>query len=379
VLRSGVKTVTLTVLMASLGACAGPSTSPTPADPDRQSLRGVERAEASVGQPKKGAQNASNLPPPALVQGTPVTNTDLTARLEEAGGSIVLEEIALDRLLDKAIAESQIPVPQRDVEAEQELFVQTLAEEAKLTPDQALLMMNDLRKSRGLGPVRFADLLARNAKLRALVRPTVEVSPEEVAQSLAAEFGPRARLRVITVPTQARAMEIKHSIVDGLNPVAIPPAPDTGPPAAADAPRDPMSRPTRFSPDDRATVTLRFSQAALESSTDSTAPRGGLVASISPADQGLAPPVRKELEHMLPGDISGALATDRGYTLVLLESVTDGQGTPTDQDRARAEARVRFRKERVAMDRLARQLLGTAQVSAMDPSLRWSWETRVKP
>src|SRR6185436_2088559 len=107
----------------------------------------------------------------------------------------------------KAIADSGIAIPQHDTDAEQQLLTQTLADEAKLTPEQAQTMIGDLRRSRGLGPVRFQDLLARNAKLRALVRPTVEVSAEEVDQSLAAEFGPKARIRVITAPTQARAVE----------------------------------------------------------------------------------------------------------------------------------------------------------------------------
>jgi hypothetical protein len=360
-------TTTAILLACLLAACAQTPDS----EHDRNALKGLVPTTV---QPK----NQSNLPPPALVQGTPIGATDLMPRLEEAGGSVVLEEMALDRLLDKTVKDSGVAIPQHDIDAELQLFVQTLADEAKLTPEQAQGMMNNIRKSRGLGPVRFADLLARNAKLRALVRPTVEVSAEEVDQSLAAEFGPKARIRIIAIPGQRRAAEVRESIVKGLNPLLTPERPQPAPGAQADKPQDPMLFPTRFAEADGPTVSLRFAQAALASSTDTTSQRGGLIESISPADSGLAPNVRRALGQLHPGELSGVITTDNGCILVLLEGLTEGKGTPTPDDRARADARVRFRKERLAMDRLARQLLATAQVSPMDASLRWSWETRAK-
>jgi hypothetical protein len=233
-------------------------------------------------------------------------------------------------------------------------------------------MIDNLRKARGLGPVRFADLMSRNAKLRVLSRPQVEVTNEEIEQSLAAEFGSHVRLRIIAVPAQRQASEIRDTITEGLTPP--PPAEDGSPvtPAAL----DPMLRPVHIAPADLPTVMLRFSQAALESSKDASAPRGGLIPSISPVDQGLPSSVRNALAAMQPGDLSAVLSTDSGYMLVLYETKTDGKGDPTPEDRLRATDRVRSRKERIAMDHLARQLLGVANVSVMDPSLRWSWEAR---
>jgi hypothetical protein len=367
-------TAAVVLLAASLAACEGPQT-------DRQSLRGVERAEASVPQPKPQTKTQPNTQvtaaPPALIQGAPIAASDLMPRLEEAGGSVVLEEMTLSRLLDKAIADSGIAVPQHDIDAEQQLFVQTMAEEAKLTPEQAQAMLNDIRKSRGLGPTRFADLLARNAKLRALVRPDVEVSAEEVEQSLAAEFGPKARIRIITAPTERAVAEVRAEITKDFTPLLPREAPAVGP-ALPEGPKDPMLTSSEFAMTDAPAVSLRFAQAALEHSTDPSAPRGGLIAAISPVDPGLPLSARRALAQMKPGELSGVLTTDRGAMLLLYESLTEAQGTPTPQDRAHAEARVRSRKERIAMDRLARQLLGTANVSPLDQSLRWSWETRVK-
>ena len=106
--------------------------------------------------------------------------------------------------------QARLAIGHRTFSSTSRLFAQ---DKAKLSPEQTQTMMTDLRKSRGLGPVRFADLLARNAKLRALVRPQVEVAAEEVDQSLAAEFGPKARVRILTAPTQRRAAELREAVV----------------------------------------------------------------------------------------------------------------------------------------------------------------------
>ena len=348
------------VPVALLG-CAAP-------DPDRDALKGLDKAHAAVGASGRDPQQV----PPVLIQGVAVPASDLAPRLEEAAGSVVLEEVVLGRLLDKAVADSGITISPKDIEAEQQAFAQTLTDEAKLSPEQALGVIESMRKSRGLGPVRFADLLARNAKLRVLARPKVEVSDAEIEQSLAAEFGPRLRIRMITVPSQRQAGDIKDTIIQGLTP-APDPAPDKPEKAI---PQDPMLSPVHVAPADVPTVMLRFSLAALESSKDPTAPRGGLIPSISPMDQGLPSSVRNALGVMQPGDLSAVLSTEGGFMLVLYESKTEGKGEPTPEDRVRATDRVRSRKERIAMDRLARQLLSAANVSVLDPSLRWSWDSR---
>jgi hypothetical protein len=97
---------------------------------------------------------------------------------------------------------------------------------------------------------------------------------------------------------------------------------------------------------------------------------------VSPSDPGLPPAVRAAIAGMQPGELSPILATERGYTMMLMEDKSAGKGEPKAEDRARVEARVRARKERIAMDRLARQLLGTAKVTVLDSALHWSWEAR---
>jgi parvulin-like peptidyl-prolyl isomerase len=179
------------------------------------------------------------------------------------------------------------------------------------------------------------------------------------------------------VPTERRAAEVKREIVKDLVPLQPREPVDVGP-NQPEAPKDPLLRTTEFAAADAEKISLAFAAAALSYSTDPTAARGGLLTAISPSDQGLPTSVRKALAQMHPREVSGVLTTDRGAMLVLMESLGEAEGSPAPQDRAKAEARVRFRKERIAMDRLAHQLLGTASVSPMDGSLRWSWETRVK-
>ena len=66
-----------------------------------------------------------------------------------------------------------------------------------VSPDDAERLLDTIRKNRGLGEVRFARLLERNARMRRMVAPGVQVSQEEVAQAFRMLHGPKYRVRVI--------------------------------------------------------------------------------------------------------------------------------------------------------------------------------------
>jgi hypothetical protein len=298
---------------------------------------------------KPGARHAdphsAGRPTAALLNGEPIAADQLGPRLAEAAGAVVLEDIVLLSLLERAAADAGLSVTEPDLEAERALLAQTISSEAQLTPDQAAASLGALRISRGLGRLRFADLLRRNALLRALARPRVEVSAQELSRAVETELGPRLRVRVLTAATDQTAAAIRASLLE---------KPDLPQRSAA------------------------FAQAAFELSTDVWASRGGLVEPISPADLTLPAPLRAILPGLMPGDVSPVLVTEDGPMLVLVEELLPAAGEPTLADRERIHARVRLRRERLEMDRLARQLLATADVAVFDPGLRWSWENRPK-
>jgi hypothetical protein len=78
---------------------------------------------------------------------------------------------------------------------------------------------------------------------------------------------------------------------------------------------------------------------------------------------------------LAPGELSPIIRLENGYALLLSEGSVAAVTPPADAQNL-ARARVRLREERVAMERLARKFLQSAQVTIFDRTLDWSWNAR---
>lgn len=294
---------------------------------------GSRASDAAV---QQGSQRSR---PIALVANQPVFAETILPQLAELSGGIAIEELALDTMLAKGIASGGLTVDQRAIDAERAKLVEAIAEEAKASVDQATEMLNDLRIRRGLGNVRFDQLLARNAKLRALAQDQVTITPEMITREEAFLNGPRVRIRIAVLPTQVAAATLRTNVL-----------------ASAGEAR-----------------TIRFATLALEQSVDSTAAVGGLITSVSPQDPSLPPTLRNSLTSLKAGDVSDVLALPSGFGVVLHEGDI-APAAPTD--RVKVEAKLRSRLERLAMDAISHQYIKDAQVQVLDPNFASSWEVR---
>ncbi|MBI1189247.1 MAG: hypothetical protein GC200_01000 [Tepidisphaera sp.] len=261
----------------------------------------------------------------------------------EAAGSVALEEAALDVLLDQEMARQGVVLPPDGAQAELRALVQSITNEGDITGDQAGVVLERLKRGRGLGPARFQALLTRNAKLRALVSPQVTLSPQDLSTAMELEFGPKVKARLLTVPTRELASDMRTRMT-------------------ADA-ADPLTT---------------FARLATLYSTDPSGPSGGVVEPLSAADISLPPALRQAIADPPLGLLPEAVATPRGFTLVYVEEKIPARPAPTDEERQKVEAKARRRLERLAMDRLARQLIDQAKITVLDDGVRWSWETRPK-
>lgn len=323
---------------AALAGCAGPT---RPAGPD---MRGVERAEASVANAQAAISPTNRRGTPRVIlMNEPVDSSALEARLSEAAGAVVLGEIALDKALARRMIEAGLSVEAAQLAAETTLLRQTIAAEARVSDADAGALVEDFRRARGLGPERFNDLLLRNARLRMLVRESIDISNTDIDRAVEVEFGPRCRIRIIVLRDQARALALRAELMGD---------------ASGSSLRE------------------RFIDAASQLSIDPSASRGGLVASVSAADVSVPSTYRTALRTLEPGALSPVLATDNAYALILLESRTPGRTDITDEERSRTEARLRLLREREAMERLSRQLGAQMNLTIFDRSLQWAWEAR---
>lgn len=308
------------------------------AQPHPDDLRGIEAAERSVRSSQPAAAPPNERRTPVLLNNRPIGWEDLQPSLAEAAGAIVLQEVILDRLLDAELRLRGVEIGPDLVARERQLLLETIVQEARASAEDAERLLAGVRRSRGLGEQRFGQLLLRNARLRALVAPEIEIDREEIDREFLIRHGPRTRARVIMTATQRQAIETRSRLAG-----------------------------------ETENLKIRFAEAAATVSIDPSSERGGIVDPISPADPSYPSSIRRTLEHLLPGELSPVVAVDQGFALLLVEEKLPGDGVELKQVEDRIRTDLRRREERLAMDVQARRMLREADVTIMDRSLDWAW------
>lgn len=321
--------------LAAVAVAGCTSAPPTAAELRRQDEQGLAQT-SRVSKPAAGEPTNNQPGVVARIDSQPVTWSELDPLLAEASGGLILREFALDRALKAECEFKGIKVTDAEVAQERELLLSSIERDAAATPTDSGVLLESVRRSRGLGELRFNQLLARNARLRALVRSTVSVSEDDVEQALLIRYGERFRIRVIVTATQRDAIEL----------------------------RDELSK----SP----ALNIAFSRAAAIKSIDASSVRGGLLEPISPADQLYPESIRKLFPALKSDAISPVVSVDKGFAMCILDSTVAATERPADAAQS-ASKEIRVRRERLAMEETARRLLARVEVAPLDPSLDWSW------
>jgi hypothetical protein len=278
--------------------------------------------------------------PTVTVSGIPVDLDRVLPVLGEAAGAVAVEETAIDLLARRELERAGLTISTADIQAEERALQDALERAGAGGPGAGDIIMQ-MRRSRGLGPVRYAALLERNAMLRRLVRDECEPTAEQVTQGIDVRYGPRYVVRIIVAATQLEAAEIRGRL--------------------AAVPADQRQ--------------VAFATQAFERSIDPSRDRGGLLEPISPADVSYASSVRSAVAALPPDELSAVVALDNGFALLLGVRAIAAESQPADAA-PRVRAELRSRLERIAMDQLARRLLATSPPTVFDASMNWSWQSR---
>lgn len=306
----------IAAMLTGLTACETP--------PAEQPRSDAQQAEATAEQLTK---------PLAYVNGQAVLERDVIASLIESDAGQVLSEVVLDRVIDQRLNERGLVVDDTVIAAERELVYATLDPDE----DQAARLLEQFRRERGLGDVRFEAFLRRNAGLRMLVADRVNITPTGLRQEYELVYGPRYQPRIIVAATAAEASKLRQRVVeDGES----------------------------------------FSDVATTSSTDISAAQGGLLSPISPADARYPQAVRDALTKLEVGQVSEVIAIDNGFALLELVRRVDARSVTIDDARDELEQSLRLRQERLLMQQLAREMIAEAKVVVLDPSLEDGWRFR---
>jgi foldase protein PrsA len=231
--------------------------------------------------------------------------------------------------LRQILADSGQAVGETEIADERKLFITNLNPD----PNAALRLLEELRNRQGLGSKRFQRLLWQNAALRMLVRDRVQVTDEAVENMFTLVHGPKRQARLIVTPNLETMADVVKWLQDGAS----------------------------------------FADIAVNTSTDSSAARGGLLEPMSRVDLNYPAAIRDELFKLKPAEVSTPVLIDNGYALLRLEREIKADDVELSAVRPEMERLVRINQERIAMDQLARQLLTGSTITVIDPVLNESW------
>lgn len=290
--------------------------------------------------PQPGASTRSPATGVALIAGEPIGWDELTPALAEAAGGIVLEEAALERLLLRELKTRSLAIADSDVEHEKLMLVESLGRGIAMPGEQTGEIIERVRRARGLGDVRFAGLMRRNAMLRRLVRDEVQVTPADLQTAHAIRYGQRYRCRIIVVRSEPEAAEILARLrgKDGKAPEPFP-------------------------------------SLAAQRSIDPSASRGGEIGVISAADPSYPLAVRDAVVALSPGAFSTPISLEQGYAVLSVDEVLPATSTAIESVSADLEREIRIVREKTEMNKLAERLLRSVSVTPLDASLNWGWKS----
>ena len=309
-----------------LPGCAGPTT--TSQD------RAIDRAPMTTLSPS---------PKPAAYwkrigeagRGNEVDRATISALLTEMAGRRALQEAVLDAELARLLVERDRELDESLVRAELTLLLEVMSPD----PVEAERLLGEIRLREGLGPVRFAALLRRNAALRTLVADRVEMREEALLATWDAMHGPTRLARVLVSPELAEAQSAARSIREGAD----------------------------------------FAEVAARRSTDASASTGGLLEPVSRLDPSWPTAFRETLWSLRPGEVSAPVLVDGDYLLVKFIEEQPGDGVGFEEGRSDAAVLLRRAQERILMDEEARSILEALEVDPVDDALDAAWMQRLPP
>lgn len=276
--------------------------------------------------------------PIAILNGAALHRDSVQPALDEFGGDEILRETILDRELEKRCAALGVQITNDLLAQERALLGETLGFDSN-TP-RSLDVLEQLRADRGLGPVRFENLLRRSAMLRALVGPR-EPTKAQQDRALQSAFGEAYRVRLFVSPNPESAQSIRTHVLES-------------------------------SVEARPWV---FAEQCAASSTHPSSDRGGLIASLNPASLGYPSALLAALPRTPIGTCSEVMSTESGYVVVYVEGVVAARD-PNPEDRERVLKELRTDTQRLAMQRLAQEILAEQDIVVMDRALNWAWTHR---
>ncbi len=143
----------------------------------------------------------------AAVNGEQITRQELADECLRRYGNEVLESIVNKHLIWQACQAKGVQITDADVEAE----ISRMANKFGLSPSRWLTMLHE---ERDIAPEQYRrEIVWPTLALRTLAASQIVVTPEEMKEAWEAEYGPRVKVRAITVSSRERADQLRAAAV----------------------------------------------------------------------------------------------------------------------------------------------------------------------
>ncbi len=291
-----------------------------PAPPSKSDARTTARSDGSALAER----------PVAMLDNEAVTISTMQHRLFERAGAEILRELQLEAALRQALLEQEVAIDEDALQEEETLLLSRLS----VNEDDARALLSEVRNSEGLGPARYEALLWRNAALRALVQPDLQLNDPLLRRLHRMRHGQRLQIRLIVVPTLQEAEEL-HA---------------------------------------RLTAGEAFDAIASTRSIDSSRDRGGLVDPISLEDPAWPAALLSELESMQAGELTDIVFLEDRFAIAQVDALIAADDIDFESTRDEMLALARLTQERLKMAELAGRLGVKPSLQVLDPTLRQAWK-----
>lgn len=278
----------------------------------------------------------------ALVNGRPVSKADVVKVLIDMKGIDVLQQFIL---LEAVRGESQaknLRVTRDDIEKEFQDALDRIARDAGVTGDAAtqankMQALQTMLEQKHISMAEYRMAIERNAHLRKLVAPNVEINEATMRAEWSRTHGERRIVRSIIIPTSD-----ERALAEALNQLRN----------GADFAD--VARKLSGDPDSRA--------------------RGGELEPISFDEPGVPAALREQAFMMKPGEVSNPVRCDLVFHILKLERILEPENARFDDVRSEVEKELKSRIIEKKMQDAMRELYEKAKVVVIDPVLRPRYE-----
>ena len=266
----------------------------------------------------------------AVVNGQSLPMAKLNELLTRIHGMAIAQQLIANEVVRQAAAAEGLSVTDAEIAAENEQTLKRIFGHVSGEGDRERLLAQ-LLAQKGVSREQWDMTMRRNAVLRKLAEAQVTVTPDDLREQFAEQYGRKVVVRHIQTASLAEAEDVYRKLLDGAD----------------------------------------FAELAQKRSTNASARTGGLLPPIGARAVGL-PPAMRDLALSLkkPGELTEPIQIGTTFHVLKLERIIEPRDVKLEDVKVELEAEIRDRKIAAMQQSILRRLLESADIEFVNPILK---------